>query len=217
MLARGALLDPPVEGCLLPEGAPDPKYSFYFMKTPADVTKGKFSPTPFGSTTGIAHSFTTIFFVENPGFERLSGQLGKIVTFLFHKCNVINHQHVISREKINVTEGPSRHSSVGWSFAHGASGLPFNSHQCLHRYVEGISSLAMLAPKRLAGVVREVNLREYVTLLVHLCQVRIRQNPLWLWNPEETSPEVQNRGISWVFHKLYENANCGTFVFTLWK
>ena len=31
---------------------------------------------------------------------------------------------------------------------------------------------------------------------VHLCQVRIRQNPLWLWNPEDTSPEVWNRGIS---------------------
>ena len=31
---------------------------------------------------------------------------------------------------------------------------------------------------------------------VRLRQVRIRQNLLWLWNPEETSPEVQNRGIS---------------------
>ena len=27
---------------------------------------------------------------------------------------------------------------------------------------------------------------------VRLQKVRIRQNPLWLWNPEETSPEVQN-------------------------
>ena len=26
--------------------------------------------------------------------------------------------------------------------------------------------------------------------------MRIRQNPLWLWNPEETSPEIQNRGTS---------------------
>ena len=31
---------------------------------------------------------------------------------------------------------------------------------------------------------------------VHLSKVWIRQNPLWLWNPEEISPEVQNRGIS---------------------
>ena len=23
--------------------------------------------------------------------------------------------------------------------------------------------------------------------------MRIRQNPLWLWNPEETSPEIPNR------------------------
>ena len=25
---------------------------------------------------------------------------------------------------------------------------------------------------------------------------QIRQNPLWLWNPEETSPEIHNRGTS---------------------
>ena len=31
---------------------------------------------------------------------------------------------------------------------------------------------------------------------IHLRKVQIRQNPLWLWNPEETSPEVRNRGIS---------------------
>ena len=31
---------------------------------------------------------------------------------------------------------------------------------------------------------------------VYLHKVRIRQNPLRFWNPEETSPEVQNRGIS---------------------
>ena len=59
-----------------------------------------------------------------------------------------------------------------------------------------IGSAAMLAAKRSAGVAPEVNFRERVMLLVHLRQVRIRQNPLWLWNPEETSPEVQSRGIS---------------------
>ena len=26
--------------------------------------------------------------------------------------------------------------------------------------------------------------------------MQIRQNPLLLWNPEETSPEIQNRGTS---------------------
>ena len=34
-----------------------------------------------------------------------------------------------------------------------------------HRYVEEISSDAMLAGKRLAGVTPEVNLREYVTCM----------------------------------------------------
>ena len=33
-------------------------------------------------------------------------------------------------------------------------------HQCLHRYVEEISSVAMLATKRSAGVTPKVNLRE---------------------------------------------------------
>ena len=28
---------------------------------------------------------------------------------------------------------------------------------------------------------------------IRLNKNRIRQNPLWLWNPEETSPEIQNR------------------------
>ena len=32
---------------------------------------------------------------------------------------------------------------------------------------------------------------------IHFHQVEIRQNPLWLWNPEETSPEVQNKGYQW--------------------
>ena len=30
---------------------------------------------------------------------------------------------------------------------------------------------------------------------VHLHKVWIRQTPLWLWNPEGMSPEVQHRGI----------------------
>ena len=47
--------------------------------------------------------------------------------------------------------------------AHGARGLPFESHKCLHSYVEEISSAAMLATKRSAGVTSEVNLREHIT------------------------------------------------------
>ena len=31
---------------------------------------------------------------------------------------------------------------------------------------------------------------------IELQKRRIRQNPLWLWNPEETSPEIQNRGTN---------------------
>ena len=44
-----------------------------------------------------------------------------------------------------------------------------------------------------AGVTPEVNLRN------PLCtgeEARKQGNPPWLWNPGQTSPEVQNRGIS---------------------
>ena len=50
---------------------------------------------------------------------------------------------------------PSQHSSVGWAFVYGARGLPFDSHQCLHKYVEEISLAADIAP--------EVNLQEHET------------------------------------------------------
>ena len=42
----------------------------------------------------------------------------------------------------------------------------------------------------------EVSHQRWIVYHVCLCKVWIRQNPLWLWNPEETSPEVRNRGIS---------------------
>ena len=47
---------------------------------------------------------------------------------------------------------------------------------------------ALLATKRLACVALEVNLRE-CTLHLPLQ----KSYPLWLWNPEEMSPEIQNR------------------------
>ena len=54
---------------------------------------------------------------------------------------------------------------------------------------------AIPAIKRSAGVAPEVDLRK-CTLHLHLKNKQIRQNPLWLWNPEETSPEIQNSGTS---------------------
>ena len=69
----------------------------------------------------------------------------------------------------------SQHSSVG-----GARGLPFDSDQCVCRYVEEIGLAAMPAGKSSAGVAREVNLSEHLILLICLHQVQIRQNPLLL-------------------------------------
>ena len=53
-------------------------------------------------------------------------------------------------------------------------------------------SAAMLAAKRSAHVTPEVNLRNSL----HACESMQARDPPWLWNPGETSPEVQNRGIS---------------------
>ena len=63
------------------------------------------------------------------------------------------------------------------------------------RYVEDISSAAMLATNRSAGVTPEMNLSERVTC--SLCQTQVRLPTL------ETSPEVQLRGVSGpnVLHK----------------
>ena len=33
---------------------------------------------------------------------------------------------------------------------------------------------------------------------------RIRQNPLWLWNPEETSPEIEKQGYQWPQNRTYK-------------
>ena len=52
----------------------------------------------------------------------------------------------------------------------------------------------MLTVKRLPGVAPDVGFRE-CTLHLPL-QKQIKQNQLWLWNPEDTSPEIQNRGTS---------------------
>ena len=66
---------------------------------------------------------------------------------------------------------------------------------CLGKYVRKWLG-AMLAVKRLAGVAPEVNLRE-CTLDLHLPpQKQKGQKPLWLWNPEEMPPQIQNRGTS---------------------
>ena len=51
------------------------------------------------------------------------------------------------------------------------------------------------AAKRSACVAPEVDLRE-CTLHSPPPKNEIRQDPLWLWNPEEMSPEIQNRGTS---------------------
>ena len=62
-----------------------------------------------------------------------------------------------------------------------------------HRYVEELDSAAMLATKRLAGVTPEVNLGEHVT---HTTPPSVTRLPTLAFNLDETSPEVQNRGIS---------------------
>ena len=63
----------------------------------------------------------------------------------------------------------------------------------VHKYVDENDSAAMLPAKELAGVAPEINPRNPL----HEGNEAHRQgNPPLLWNPEETSTEVQNLGIS---------------------
>ena len=63
----------------------------------------------------------------------------------------------------------------------------------------------MLATKRSAGVAPEVNPR---IPLDTSDDPQKRGNPLWLWNPEKTLPEVQNRASvaphkgTYILHKF---------------
>ena len=59
----------------------------------------------------------------------------------------------------------------------------------------GKSLNVMLAVKRSVVVAPEVDLGE-CTSHSPPQKMWIRQNPFWLWNPEETSPEIRNRGTS---------------------
>ena len=67
------------------------------------------------------------------------------------------------------------------------------------RYMDENGSAAMLATKRLVGVTPEVNFRECLTCM----PLPSANNALWLWNPEEISPEVQNRDISCPTKRTY--------------
>ena len=60
-------------------------------------------------------------------------------------------------------------------------------HVCKYVYQKG--STAMLTSIQSAGVAPKVNLK-----ITHVR--KCGRDPPWLWNPGQTSPEVQNRGIS---------------------
>ena len=68
-----------------------------------------------------------------------------------------------------------------------------NARRHVCRYVDQKGLAAMLTSIQSASVAPEVNLRN------PLCagqEARKWGNPPWLWNPGQTSPQVQNRGIS---------------------
>ena len=66
----------------------------------------------------------------------------------------------------------------------------FKPYQCLLTGTwKRTARLACWPPRGSAGVTLDVNLMYALPKCKYGC-------PLWFWNPEETSPEVQNRGIS---------------------
>ena len=58
------------------------------------------------------------------------------------------------------------------------------------KYVDQKGLAAILTSPQSAGVTPEENLR------ITLVRKHTKRNPPWLWNPEQTSPEVQKTGIS---------------------
>ena len=77
-----------------------------------------------------------------------------------------------------------------------------STNACGHicRYMDQKGLATMLTSIQSAGVTPEVNLRN---LLWTGEEVHKRGNPPWLWNPGQTSPEVQNRGISGPTKRTY--------------
>ena len=69
----------------------------------------------------------------------------------------------------------------------------YKQSMCCFMYLDQKSLAAMLTSIQSAGVAPEVNLQD----LLHTgVEARKLGNPLWLWIPGQTSPEVLNRGIS---------------------
>ena len=64
----------------------------------------------------------------------------------------------------------------------------------------------MLTSIQSAGVAQEVNLRNSMEARKHA------RDPSWLWNPGQTSPEVQNRGISETQGRRHQKSKTGVSV-----
>ena len=121
------------------------------------------------------------------------------------KCNSLlldSSQLLLNFEGIKETEwssGLQRHA-CGMD---GRGFKPWTSiNACRHicRYVDQKGLGAMLPSIQSAGVTPEVNLR---SLLCTGEEAHKRGNPHWLWNPEQTSPEVENRGITGPTKRTY--------------
>ena len=63
----------------------------------------------------------------------------------------------------------------------------------VHKYVDQNNSATMLATKKLAGATPKINLRSLLHVGNEAC---MQEDPPWLLNPGQTSPEIQTRGIS---------------------
>ena len=71
----------------------------------------------------------------------------------------------------------------------------------VHKYVDQNSSATMLVTKKLADATPKINRRS----LVHVDNEACKQgDPPWLFNPGQTSPEIQTRDISGLHFFLKE-------------
>ena len=98
-----------------------------------------------------------------------------------------------STNKLTTKKSHSQPSRSGWV-------VSTNAHRHVYMYVDQKGLAAMLTSVQSAGVTPEVNLRNSLCAGEEACK---RGNPPWLWNPGQTSPEVQNRGISGPTKRTY--------------
>ena len=100
---------------------------------------------------------------------------------------------VYGSDEVKSTCATDSWAGVAWTVVGSSPQTSTNACRHVCRYMDQKGLAVMLTSIQSAGVTPEVNLRNLLCAGKEACK---RGNPPWLWNPGQTSPKVQNRGIS---------------------